>query len=93
MEAQRPKQCPNCNEQNKIDSRFCSKCRMVLSYNGYAQLLQEKELKQSEVKTLTEKYEKHMKEMRMEMEPLLDLKNTLIREGILKELTKHGPMT
>jgi integrase/recombinase XerD len=80
----KPRQCPNCNEQNKIDSRFCSKCRMVLSYNGYTELLQEKELKQSEVKTLTEKYEKHMKEMRKELEPLLELKNTLIREGILE---------
>ena len=26
----RPKQCPNCNEPNKIDSKFCAKCRMVL---------------------------------------------------------------
>jgi hypothetical protein len=57
---------------------------MVLSYDGYTELLQDKELKLSEVRTLTEKYEKDMKELRMEMEPLLELKNTLIREGILE---------
>ena len=27
----RPKHCPNCSEPNKVDSKFCSKCRMVLS--------------------------------------------------------------
>jgi hypothetical protein len=31
----RPKQCPNCNEPNKPDSRFCAKCRMVLTYDAY----------------------------------------------------------
>jgi integrase/recombinase XerD len=31
----RPKQCPNCNEPNKLDSKFCAKCRMVLSYDAY----------------------------------------------------------
>jgi len=25
-----PKQCPNCSEPNKPDSKFCAKCRMVL---------------------------------------------------------------
>jgi hypothetical protein len=27
----RPKQCPNCQEPNKPDIRFCAGCRMVLS--------------------------------------------------------------
>jgi len=31
----KPRQCPNCNEQNKIDSKFCVKCRMILSYDTY----------------------------------------------------------
>jgi integrase len=34
----RSKQCPQCNEPNKPDSRFCvnTKCRMVLSYDASA---------------------------------------------------------
>jgi hypothetical protein len=39
----RPKQCPNCNEGNKPDSRFCGKCRMVLSYDAYEETLKEQE--------------------------------------------------
>jgi predicted nucleic acid-binding Zn ribbon protein len=31
----RPKQCPNCSEPNKPDSKFCAKCRIVLSYDTY----------------------------------------------------------
>jgi len=29
------KLCPNCNEPNKPDSRFCLKCRMVLSLSAF----------------------------------------------------------
>jgi hypothetical protein len=34
----KPKQSPNCNEPNKPDSRFCGKCRMVLTYDAYETL-------------------------------------------------------
>jgi integrase len=39
----RPKQCPNCNEPNKIDSKFCAKCKMILSYDAYADKIEEKQ--------------------------------------------------
>ena len=31
----KPRQCPNCSEPNKLDSKFCAKCRMVLTYDSY----------------------------------------------------------
>jgi integrase/recombinase XerD len=34
----KPKSCPNCNTPNKPDSKFCSKCRMVLSYDAYEEM-------------------------------------------------------
>jgi hypothetical protein len=43
MDQLRPKQCPNCNEPNKIDSRFCAKCQMVLTYDAYNETLQQQE--------------------------------------------------
>jgi len=36
----KPKQCPNCNEPNKPDSKFCAKCRMVLTYDAYNETLE-----------------------------------------------------
>ena len=41
--------------------------------------------KQDEITIMKMRHEKEMKEMREEMHSLLSLKNTLIKEGILKE--------
>ncbi len=64
----RPKQCPNCNEPNKPDGKFCAKCRMVLTYDAYSETLEKQQEKESEVQRLQEKYEQDMKTMREEME-------------------------
>ena len=42
IDKMKPRQCPNCNELNKIDSKFCVKCRMVLSYDSYLETVKEK---------------------------------------------------
>jgi hypothetical protein len=39
----KPKQCPNCTEPNKPDSKFCAKCRMVLTYDAYNEALEKQE--------------------------------------------------
>jgi len=39
----KPRQCPNCQEGNKPDSKFCNRCRMVLSYDAYEETLKEQE--------------------------------------------------
>jgi hypothetical protein len=64
----KPKQCPNCSEPNKPDSKFCAKCRMVLTYDAYNETLEMQQEKESEVKRLQEKYEQDMKSVREEME-------------------------
>jgi integrase/recombinase XerD len=64
----RPKQCPNCSEPNKPDSKFCAKCRMVLTYGAYSQTLENQQEKESEVRALKQKHEQDMKSMREEME-------------------------
>jgi hypothetical protein len=64
----RPRQCPNCSESNKPDSKFCTKCLMVMSYDAYAETIEERKKKESEVQILKQKYEQDMKSMRAEME-------------------------
>ena len=51
-DALRPKQCPNCTESNKPDSKFCAKCRMVLTYDAYNETIEEKQIKDKEVENL-----------------------------------------
>jgi integrase len=84
-EALRPKPCPNCNEPNKPDSKFCAKCRMVLTYDAYNETLDKQQERDSEIKTLRETYQQGMEALRKELEPLIALKNTLVKEGVLKE--------
>ena len=43
IDKMKPRQCPNCSELNKIDSKFCVKCRMILSYDSYLETVKEKE--------------------------------------------------
>jgi integrase/recombinase XerD len=50
----RPKQCPNCTEPNKPDSKFCAKCRMVLTYDAFSETIDEKQDKDKEIQSLKE---------------------------------------
>jgi integrase/recombinase XerD len=64
----KPKLCPNCDEPNKPDSKFCAKCRMVLTYAAYNETLEKEQEKESEMQKLKEKQEQDMKLMREEMQ-------------------------
>jgi integrase/recombinase XerD len=48
----RPKQCPNCNEPNKPDSKFCAKCRMVLTYDAYNETLEGQKERDDKIGTM-----------------------------------------
>jgi hypothetical protein len=78
-DALKPKQCPNCNEPNKPDSRFCAKCRMVLTYDAYNDALERQEEKESEIIRLR----RDIKAMTEDLVPL-ELKKTLENQGLLK---------
>jgi integrase/recombinase XerD len=59
----RPKQCPNCSEPNKPDSKFCAKCRMVLSYDAYEGTVDNKLEKEDIIATLSDQLIKVMQEI------------------------------
>jgi integrase/recombinase XerD len=73
----RPKQCPNCSEPNKPDSKFCAKCRMVLSYDAYNETVETQHQKDNQIETLMKKQEN--------VEQLIQ---TLINSGQLKPVSK-----
>jgi hypothetical protein len=75
----KPKQCPNCNEPNKPDSKFCAKCRMVLTYDAYNETLE----KQQEVADL----KKELEGTRAAIQGIADIKRELnnLRDIVMKE--------
>ncbi|MGC1134087.1 MAG: zinc ribbon domain-containing protein [Nitrososphaeraceae archaeon] len=78
IDALRPKQCPNCDEPNKSDSKFCAKCRMVLTYDAYSETIEEKQIK-----------DKQIEEMMRKQEQFEQLIQSLIDSGQLKPLNTH----
>jgi integrase/recombinase XerD len=50
----RPTHCPNCNNANKPDARFCVKCCLVLSYDAYEETLKEQEKQKMDMDKLQE---------------------------------------
>lgn len=59
----RPKQCPNCNEPNKVDSKFCDKCRMVLTYDAYNETIDDKQQNDDALATLSDQVMKLTKDI------------------------------
>jgi hypothetical protein len=55
-DALRPKQCPNCNEPNKPDGRFCAKCRMVLTYDAYSETLESEKQKEDKLIIMEDRF-------------------------------------
>lgn len=46
----KPKPCPNCDEPNTPETKFCIKCRYVLSYDAYNETIEEKKKQQRKLK-------------------------------------------
>ena len=77
----RPKQCPNCTEPNKPDSKFCAKCRMVLTYDAYGEAIEEKQSKEKDVESLRE-------DITLLKEAISDMQQLLKNPGKLLELSQ-----
>jgi hypothetical protein len=61
------KQCTHCNEPNKPDSRFCSKCNMILTYDAYIETLEAQKQKEESFKTM----EKQVNSMQSQLQKLI----------------------
>ena len=62
----RPKQCPNCIEPNKPDSKFCAKCRMELSYDAYTESLEKQQQEKSDLDIIRKEIDNIKQIMRSE---------------------------
>jgi integrase len=59
----KPKQCPNCSEPNKPDSKFCAKCRMVLTYDAYNETLENQKEKEDKLTAMEERFNSMQSQM------------------------------
>jgi integrase len=66
----RPKQCPNCSESNIPDSKFCSKCRMVLTYDAYNETIEEQKSKDKWLEELEQNFKAQLQTQQKQQELL-----------------------
>jgi integrase len=71
-----PKQCPNCSEANTVDSKFCVKCKMILTYDAYTQTLEEQAKKDQRLEELEKSFQAQLETQRKQ-------------QGLLESLWLH----
>ena len=84
--------CSNCNEPNIACQKFCSNCKMIMSYDAYKETLKEQEDNLNEIRNLKDSFNKEMKALKEQVstdvrkqisELLLRLKPEIVQEGII----------
>ncbi len=86
----KPKQCPNCNEPNKPDARFCIKCRMVLTYDTYNETLQEQEERDDKLLLMEERFNIMQSQVRTLISAIGNLKDQNDINVMAKHLFQSG---
>jgi hypothetical protein len=93
----RPKQCPNCSEANKPDSKFCAKCKMVLTYDAYNETLEGQKQKDDQLKAVQLQLDSMQSQIQslmsafsnMQEQPQVDsMAKTLYSSGLIKAAGK-----
>ena len=86
----RPKQCPNCNESNKPDSKFCAKCRMVLTYDAYNETLEEQKQKEDQLNAVQSQLDSMQSQIQSLMSAFSNVKEQPQVDSMAKTLYNSG---
>src|ERR687886_2666349 len=70
-----PKICPNCNEGNTQDAKFCSKCKVIMSFEGYQEALESQSKKEDELKVMKEQFNAMQSQMQTLISTLAAIKD------------------
>jgi hypothetical protein len=66
----KPKVCPNCNESNIPESKFCSKCKMVLTFDAYNETIEEQKSKDRRLEELEQNLKAQLQTQQRQQELL-----------------------
>ncbi|HEU4824773.1 MAG TPA: hypothetical protein VFS97_15230 [Nitrososphaeraceae archaeon] len=83
---------PNCDETNRNDSKFCSKCKYVLHYDAYNEKIEEAEHTKKELEEMKEKINSIEKQASKRQEDLVNALFLTVDPDAMKKLDeKYGP--
>jgi integrase/recombinase XerD len=84
-----PKICPNCNEGNTQDARFCAKCKMIMSFEGYQEAIASQKQKEDELKTMKDQFNTMQSQVQSIL-GVLSNSNQSDKNKIAKQLIEKG---
>jgi len=64
----KPKYCSHCNESNTHEAKLCIKCKMILSYDAYENIIEEQKMKEKELYEFKQKHENDIRRIEEKME-------------------------
>ena len=80
-----PKICPNCSEGNTQDAKFSSKCKMIMSFEGYQEALDSQSKKEDELKDMKDQFNN----MQSQIQVLINAIGSIDQQSIKRELARQ----
>jgi integrase len=84
-----PKICPNCSEGNTQDSKFCAKCKMVLTYDAYNETIQIEQQKKDKLVAMEERFNTIQSQMQALITALGNM-DEISKNAFAKQLFQNG---
>jgi hypothetical protein len=91
MDLLEPKICTSCKEGNKPDAKFCAKCRMVLTYDGYMEAIEAEKQKESQLLELQQQM-KSMQEEQADSKEVIKELIQAVKRNVLKGKLLRGDL-
>jgi hypothetical protein len=85
-----PKICSQCGESNTQDAHFCSKCKMIMSFEGYQEILEEQKKKEDKLAAMEDKFNTMQSQMQALVNILSSVKIQKGKQEIALRLVEQG---
>jgi hypothetical protein len=86
----KPRQCPNCEEPNTPETKFCIKCRYVLSYDAYNETIEEKEKAAKEAEETRKKLQQ-IGDVQDQLKNIQEQMQDLTHAFLVQSIKLHSP--
>lgn len=73
----KPRLCPNCSETNKPESRFCSKCKFVLTFDAFNETVKESEKTKQDIQFMRQQFKEMARDQEESMQWLREIKQKI----------------
>lgn len=85
-----PTICPNCAENNTQDAKWCSKCKMLISYEGYQEAIESQKEKEDQLNVVQSQLDSMQSQIQLLMSAFSNMKEQPQVDSMAKTLYSSG---